>query len=86
MVDSTRAGHVGQFLYHLDPDIRKIHTETRKNFFLNNKQSVFHCFYQNFHEYIYIYIYMCVCVCECIYMCLYANINVCNHISMYGWV
>ena len=56
MVEIAWAEDMGQFLYHQDPETRKIKRSLEK--IKEKKKTVFHRLLQNLFDYIYIYIYI----------------------------
>ena len=93
MVESTWTEYMGQFLYHPDPDTKKIkrRLEKIKLKIINSVPSslrklsrIITCF--NIHIYIYIYIYkymyMYIYTCICIYIYVYMYAYICMYICI----
>ena len=76
MVKSAWAKNMGQFIYHLDPNTRKItrSLEKMKLKIINGVLSSLTKLAQII--YIYIYIYMCVCVCVCVYCLIRSSVQI----------
>ena len=73
MVESTWAEDVGQFLYHLDPDIRKI-TRSLKKMESKMINSVLSSLTKLPRIYIYIYS-VCMCAYVCAFIYIYAHMH-----------